>query len=157
MKVIELKQDMDAQFRAVRSQMDARFADTQTQMDSRFAEMDAKMDTRFAEMDAKMDTRFQGVDARFQGVDARFTAMEQRITAEGEHTRRHFDVVAEQLRGDISLLATTVATISTTLEHSMSERGTMVSPWTITKSASLHSSAHEREPSCPGARAIRVQ
>ena len=42
MKVIELKQDMDAQFRAMQLQMDTRFAETHAKMDARFAEVDAR-------------------------------------------------------------------------------------------------------------------
>lgn len=43
------------------------------------------------------------MDSRFTTVDERFAALEERIVAEGAATRRHFDVVAEKLRTDLTL------------------------------------------------------
>ena len=54
-------------------------------------------------------------------MKADIVTLDQRITSEGITTRRHFDVVAEGLRSDIGLLATAVATISSTLERSIAE------------------------------------
>ena len=42
---------------------------------------------------------------RFNGIDARVTSLEDLIRAEEAATRRHFDVVAEGLSGQIKLLA----------------------------------------------------
>ena len=112
MKVIELKRDMDGQFRAMQSQVDAQFAETHAQMDARFAEMDAKM------------------DARFDAVDGRFVEMERNIDARfltQEASLRRLEVVTESMRDDTSLIATAVASMSTTLNRSLSERGTVVS------------------------------
>jgi len=88
-------------------------------MDAGFAEVDrrfAAVDRRFAEV----DQRFAEVDQRFAQVDARFDALDERITRESETTRRHFDVVAEDLRSDMRMIADAVATMSTTLERHMS-------------------------------------
>jgi len=47
-------------------------------------ELDAKMSAEFAAVRAEMKTQAEALDAR--------------IKAEGETTRRHFDVVAEQFK-----------------------------------------------------------
>ena len=72
---------------------------------------------KVSELKQEMDTRFAQVDARFAEVDARFVEVHAHIASEGEATRRHFDIVAEHLRSDISLLASAVATVSTTLDR----------------------------------------
>ena len=61
----------------------------------------ARLDQRFAQM----DQRFAQVDQRLARVDERFAQVEQRlgevlrlIAADAERTRRHFDVVAGQMR-----------------------------------------------------------
>lgn len=59
----------------------------------------------FAAMREEMDTRFRVIDSRFDGVDSRFDAMDRRIEGEHETTRRHFDVVAEDLRHDLQAVA----------------------------------------------------
>ena len=55
--------------------------------------------------------------------------MAKRISSEAEATRRHFDVVAEDLKSDIRLLAGGLAAVTTTLERhiaaSSSERTPM--------------------------------
>jgi hypothetical protein len=40
----------------------------------------------------------------FDTVDRRFDRVEARITEEAAETRRHFDVIAEQLRTDMKLM-----------------------------------------------------
>ena len=89
-------------------------------MDSLFAQVDvrfAQVDTRFEQVDA----RFGQVDARFAQVDIRLLEIQSQIVREGETTRRHFDVVAERLRAEISMLAAAVATINQTLKRQMAE------------------------------------
>jgi septal ring factor EnvC (AmiA/AmiB activator) len=74
-----------------------RVSDLKTEMDERFTQVDqrfAQVDQRFAQVDA----RFAQVDARFAQVDERLVELQKQIAAEGEATRRHFDVVAEQFR-----------------------------------------------------------
>src|SRR5690349_2027939 len=73
-----------------------------TQMDERFAQLKAEMDSRFEHV----DERFEQVDGRFAEVDARFDRVEQRIIEEGEATRRHFDMVAEQFKDYVSSRST---------------------------------------------------
>jgi septal ring factor EnvC (AmiA/AmiB activator) len=94
MRVSELKKEMDEQF----SHMGEQFSHVQEQ----FAEVAAQ----FAQVNARfeqVDARFEQVDARFDQVDARFHELERRIAAEGEATRRHFDLVAEQFRAEVRL------------------------------------------------------
>lgn len=95
-------------------------------------ELKSAMDAGFAEIDQrfeKADERFRTIDEQFADVRAQLEAMDRRITLEATATRRHFDVVAEDLKSDIRLLAGAVAAISTTLEHhitvSLSGRRTM--------------------------------
>jgi hypothetical protein len=57
------------------------------------------VDERFEQVDA----RFEQVDARFEQVDDRFRQLEQLILAEGEKTRRHFDVAVEQMKAERNL------------------------------------------------------
>ena len=82
MKITELKKEMDAQFAAARE---------------RFAEVDARFE--------QVDARFAQVDGRFEQVDARFDRLEQRMVIEHETTRRYMDIVAEQFREYVKMLA----------------------------------------------------
>lgn len=64
-------------------------------------ELKTEMDRGFTDV----DQRFVDVDRRFDDVDHKLEElrqeMEERIRTEGERTRRHFDVVAEQFTGEI--------------------------------------------------------
>ncbi len=127
MKVNELKVAMDAQF----AEMKAQFAEA----DQRFAQVDQRfeqVDQRFEQVDQRfeqVDQRFAQVDDRFDKVDERLDALDTRITSEGVATRRHFDVVAEDLKSQIRLIASGVTANTTTLERhistSLSERKTV--------------------------------
>jgi len=127
MKVNELKVAMDAQF----AEMKAQFAEA----DQRFAQVDQRferIDQRFERIDQRfeqVDQRFAQVDDRFDKVDERLDTMDARITSEGIATRRHFDVVVEDVKSDIRLLASAVAANTTALERhittSLSERKTV--------------------------------
>jgi transcription termination factor NusB len=64
---------------------------------------------KIGELKKEMDARFEQVDARFQQVDARFDELKAEIKADGETTRRHFDVVAEQFREFTKVLADGIA------------------------------------------------
>ena len=113
MKVNELKAAMDAQF----VEMKAQFAE----VDQRFAQVDERFD--------KVDERFDKVDERLDKVDERLDTLDARITSEGVATRRHFDVVVEDVKSDIRLLAGSVVAVTATLERhiasSLSERKTV--------------------------------
>ena len=85
MKIADLKKSMDARFESA---------------DARFENIDARFDS--------IDRRFAAVDARFDRVDARFDTLEARMVAWEQTIRRHFDIIAEQLRGDIKLLYDTL-------------------------------------------------
>jgi hypothetical protein len=80
---------------------------------------------KVSQLKQEMDARFAQVDARFVEVQDQITAARREfrgeIAREGELTRRHFDVVADQLKSDVSLLATAVATVQHTLERSLAE------------------------------------
>ena len=120
MKVNELKAAMDAQF----VEMKAQFAE----VDQRFAQVDERFDKVDERFD-KVDERFDKVDERLDKVDERLDTLDARITSEGVATRRHFDVVVEDVKSDIRLLAGSVVAVTATLERhiasSLSERKTV--------------------------------
>jgi hypothetical protein len=61
------------------------------------------IDGKLEKLSASVDKRFEQVDKRFEQVDQRFDAVLKEITAEGDRTRRHFDVVAEQMKYERNL------------------------------------------------------
>lgn len=101
MKVVELKKAMDARF----DRVDARFQ----QVDARFEQVDARfeqVDARFAQVDARfdqVDARFDQVDTRFARADARFDRLEARMATEHDTTRRHMEILVEQLKAEYRL------------------------------------------------------
>ena len=108
MKVSELAAEMNDRFKQFDErfqQVDNRFA----QVDERFAQVDARfaqVDARFAQVDARfaqVDERFAQVDERFAQVDNQFVELRQQIAAEGEKTRRHFDIAVEQMKAERNL------------------------------------------------------
>jgi hypothetical protein len=93
-------------------------------IDEKLDRLSASVDARFTVVDERfqqVDGRFQQVDGRFQQVDARFQQVDERFVAvlkliadegrdirryveqEGQKTRRHFDVVAEQMKSERNL------------------------------------------------------
>jgi phage host-nuclease inhibitor protein Gam len=81
----------------------------------------AEVRERFAEV----RERFAGIGQRFEQVDREFVAVRAEIAHEGEATRRHFDMVAEQMKADNALLAAGIAELSRKFEESRSERQTV--------------------------------
>ena len=63
--------------------------------------------------------KFDRVDQRFEAIDRRFeeVATKGEVRAQQAETRRHFDVVAEGLRGQMQLLAEGVATLDEKLNR----------------------------------------
>jgi Skp family chaperone for outer membrane proteins len=75
-----------------------------------------KVDDEFVAVRTEMQTGFKKVDAQFKKVDEEFVAvrtemqalrteLKAEMKAEGETTRRHFDVVAEQFKEYVNVLA----------------------------------------------------
>ncbi|MEO5895621.1 MAG: hypothetical protein ABIS06_07960 [Vicinamibacterales bacterium] len=60
----------------------------------------ARVDT----IEQKLDRLSDSVDRRFEQVDQRFELVLQAIAAEGEKTRRHFDVTVEQIKAERDLV-----------------------------------------------------
>jgi len=56
-----------------------------------------------------------------QDMDARFREVESRIATEGAATRRHFDIVAEQLRSDVALVLSAQVAMNERLDHHLAE------------------------------------
>lgn len=59
---------------------------------------------QFSEQFEHVNDRFALVDRRFEQIDQRFDRMEALIRSEGDRTRRHFDVVAEQMKAERNLV-----------------------------------------------------
>jgi hypothetical protein len=72
-------------------------------------ELKTEVDRRFADV----DRRFDEVDRRFhelrEELDRRFAETDEKIVTEGQRTRHHFDVVAEQFTSEIRAMAGTIA------------------------------------------------
>jgi chromosome segregation ATPase len=93
----------------------ASIGDRFTKIDDRFTKMDdrfTKIDDRFTTIDArftKVDERFTKVDEQLTKIDQRFTQLETHLREEirtaAAETRRHFDVVAEDLKSTIRVIA----------------------------------------------------
>jgi archaellum component FlaC len=132
MTIEELRTEMQAGFRtvdeelvAIRTEMKAGFSRVDEQfsrVDDRFSRVDAqfsRMDDRFTRVEeqfSRMDDRFTRVEEQFSRVDDRFTRVEDEfksvraeIKAEGEATRRHFDIVAEDMKDLIKIVAEATA------------------------------------------------
>ena len=94
MELSDLAAEMNVRF----EQVDERFK----QVDERFKQVDE----RFKQVDERfkhVDERFKHVDERFNQVDKQFVELRQQIAAEGEKTRRHFDIAVEQMKAERNL------------------------------------------------------
>src|SRR3954471_15930347 len=96
MTVDELRTEMRAEFTDVRTEMRAEFTNVRTEMRTEFKNVRTEMRAEFTNVRAEIN------DLRTELVTA--------MKAEGETTRRHFDVVAEQSRDFIKVLADGIAT-----------------------------------------------
>ena len=88
------------------------------------------MDARFEQVAARfeqVDARFEQVDARLGKIEARLGNVETQVIEQGVEIRRHFDVVAEQLRSDIRTFADSVAAGERRLAAMSSENVTLLS------------------------------
>ena len=77
------------------------------------------------ELVAYLDRRFEAVDRRFADMDRRFEELRDELRAEmragDSETRRHFDVVAEDLKSRIQLVAEGVVLVDEKLERFRAE------------------------------------
>ncbi|MGH7355352.1 MAG: hypothetical protein ACRELS_12365 [Candidatus Rokuibacteriota bacterium] len=94
---------------------------------SRFVTLDTKLaehDARFTAVDTKLaehDARFTAVDAKLAEHDTLLARLDARITESAAETRRHFDVIAEALMGQIRLVAEGVRTVDQKLDRFRTE------------------------------------
>jgi septal ring factor EnvC (AmiA/AmiB activator) len=97
---------MNVTLESLAASVDARFA----QVDWRFEQIDARfeqVDRRFEQIDKRfeqIDARFEQIDARFEQIDVRFERLEGLIHGSVEQMRRHFDIVAEQMKAERNLV-----------------------------------------------------
>ena len=70
-------------------------SELKTEMDSKFAAVDQRFE--------RVDERFEQIDRRFERVDESLEELRRLVKSEGEATRRHFDVVAENIVSERNL------------------------------------------------------
>jgi chromosome segregation ATPase len=85
-----------------------------TGLEARIDDLSERLDRHSEQAQARfeqIDARFEQIDARFAQVDVRLGDMEaqfrnvlEHVSAEGERTRRYFDVVVEQVRAERNLV-----------------------------------------------------
>ena len=82
-----------------------------------------KVDQRFKNVDAKFarlrtETRrgFKKVDDGFNAVDREFEKLRAEMKADGERTRRHFDVMVERMQQSVKIVAEATAHHAVRLE-----------------------------------------
>lgn len=68
-----------------------------------------RTETRFDELRDEMMNRFEKVDGRLDTVNSEFAKMRAEMKAEGEATRRHFDIVAEKMSDSVKIVAEATA------------------------------------------------
>ena len=80
-------------------------------VDQRLGHVDQRVgevDQRLGGVDQRLggvDQQLQGVDRRFDGVDQRFDRIDRRFLALEAELRRHFDVLIEQIRHELQVVA----------------------------------------------------
>ena len=73
------------------------------------------------ELVAYLDRRFEAVDRRFVEMDRRLEELRTEMRAGDVETRRHFDVIAEDLKSRIQLVAEGVLLVDEKLERFRAE------------------------------------
>lgn len=112
MRVSEVKREFDGLAQQVRVQF-AEVREQFVEVNQRFEEVDRRFEEvnrRFEQVDRRfeqVDRRFEQIDQRFETINQRFEQIERRveqvIKLEAETTRRHFDIVAEQIKSECRL------------------------------------------------------
>jgi TolA-binding protein len=75
----------------------------------RFDETNSSTEQRFDSIDKRFDSIEKRFDETNSSTEQRFDSIEQRFDETSRIMRRHFDTVAEDMRGDIKLLAESLA------------------------------------------------
>ena len=109
----DLKTELKADMADLKTELKADMADLKTEFKADIANLKTEFKADLAEL--KAATRAD-LDAAIAPL-----ATKAEVKADGETTRRHFDVVAEGLRSDVALLATAVSTFTSTLDRSIAE------------------------------------
>jgi hypothetical protein len=106
----QVRTEMHDEFKNVRSEMDAGFKDVRAEMHAGFQQAAANLQAGLRDVRAEMHDGFKkaAVDLEAGLQDVR-TEIRAEIKSEGEITRRHFDVVAEQFKEYTKLLADGIA------------------------------------------------
>lgn len=91
------------------------------------SELKTEMDARFDAAAKDVGERFTQVDERFMRIDKRFDRLERLIAEDGKATRRHIDIVAEDLKSRMKSLAEASAASERRLADATGTHRTLVS------------------------------
>ena len=108
----ELQGALDRLTEDLRGEIRAGNAETRTYVDGRVQTLGARLDGRIDALEIRfegLEGRFAGLEGRFEGLSGRFDALTIHIESRFGDLRRHFDVMAESVRGDIRSLAELMA------------------------------------------------
>ncbi len=97
MTIDELRIEMRDGFKKVKDE----FSSVRTEMRDGFKQVEDE----FSSVRTEMRDGFEKIDDRFKKVDDEFAKMRAEIKAEGETSRRHFDIVAENIRDSVKIVA----------------------------------------------------
>ena len=106
----ELVQYLDERFGGIDrrfEQIDQRFG----QIDQRFGQIDQRfeqVDQRFGQVDQRfgqIDQRFGQIDQHFESVDGQTKGLRQEMCEGFDEAKRHFGILAEDLRRQLQLVA----------------------------------------------------
>ena len=89
MTIDELRTEMQSGFKKV---------------DERFNEIDGRFN-KIDERSSQVDDNFKSIDKQFKKIDDEFAKIRAEMKAEGETTRRHFDIVGESIRDSVQIVA----------------------------------------------------
>lgn len=102
----EVRTEMHDEFKNVRAEMEAGFKDVRAEMDAGFTDVRAEMHAGFKDVRSEMHDGFKKAAADLvAGLQDVRTEIRAEIKSEGEITRHHFDIVAEQFKVYTQLLA----------------------------------------------------
>ena len=66
---------------------------------------------------ARIDARFESVESRFESVDSRFAKLDAKIDEKFEESKRHFGVVADDLRSQTQTVAESVGVLDRKIDR----------------------------------------
>jgi F0F1-type ATP synthase membrane subunit b/b' len=98
--------EMTGEFENVRAEMKHEFDNVRTEMKGEFKNVRAEMKGEFENVRTEMKGEFENVRAEITNLRAEFKEdLRAAIEAEGETTRRHFDIMVEKISDSVRIVA----------------------------------------------------